>query len=151
MKTTLTGGANTSWIDMKLRELAKADNKTLRNYGLTMAVPIVIIAAILLWKGKASAPYFFGLAVLFALLGLALPRILKPLYVAWMALAFVLSVVMTYVILTVFFYLIMTPAGLILRILGKDLLSRKFPGGKESYWVAAHRYDDEIERYSKPY
>ncbi len=136
---------------MELRNLAKADRTTLRKYGLTMAVPLLFIAAILFWKGKPSAPYFLALSVLSAVLGLTLPRALKQVYIAWMAFAYYLSFVMTYVILTVFFYLIMTPVGLVMRAAGKDLLSRKFPDGRESFWIPAHKYDDDIERYSKPY
>jgi len=136
---------------MGLLEYTKADRKTLRNYGLIMATAFLVITVILLFKDKPSAPYFAAAAVLFAVLGLILPRALKPLYVLWMTFAFYLSMVMTYVILTVFFYLIMSPVALIMRLFGKDLLSRKFPGNKKSYWVESNRYDDDIERYTKPY
>lgn len=136
---------------MELKKLFKTDSRTLRNYGLTMAVPLLIIAAVLFWKDRPAAPYFLVLSGLFGLLGLAVPRILKPVYIAWMTFAYYLSYVMTYVILTLFFYIIMTPTALVIRLLGKDLLSRKFPDTRESCWKAAQTYDDDIERYSKPY
>jgi len=133
------------------KEYFNADKKTLRNYGLVMTAAFVALAVIFFLKDKPSALYLAVIALLFLVSGLTLPRVLKPLYVIWMTFAFYLSMVMTYLLLTVFFYLIMSPVGLIMRLFGKDLLSRKFPGGKDSYWVEANVYQDDIDRYSKPY
>lgn len=136
---------------MTPREYLKADRKKLRSFGLIMFVPLALIGGYLLWKGASTGPYWLGAAVLFALLGLALPKALKPVYVVWMTFAYILSQVMTYVLLTIFFFLVVTPGGIIMRLIRKDMLDRKFPGDGDSYWVDAERYANEIERYSKPY
>jgi len=87
------------------------------------------------WKGRSAAPYFLSLTLFFIASGILIPQILAPIEKVWMALARVLSVVMTYVILTLTFYLVITPMGLLVRILGKDLLKLKFKTDEPSYWI----------------
>ena len=140
-----------NWTKIIPMNFLQADTKTLRRFGLVMAVPLIVIAALLYWKNNGAAVGWAGAAVLSALLGLALPRILRPVYILWMTFAYYLSIVMTFVILTLFFFLIMTPAGLIMRLFGKDPMERRFPGNRESYWVSSETYENSIERYSKPY
>ena len=140
-----------SWTKRLPGNITHADKKALRNFGLVIAVPLAIIAVILFWKGNTSGYYWGGAAIVLALLGLSAPLILRPLYVIWMTFAFVLSIVMTYLLLTLFFFLVMTPVALVIKLLGKDLLNRKFPGNQSTYWVDAEVYDKSIERYSKPY
>ncbi len=62
------------------------------------------------------------------------PVVLKPVYVAWMRLAFVLSWINTRLILCLIFYLVFTPIGLAIKLCGRDLLDRKFEKRKVSYW-----------------
>jgi hypothetical protein len=124
--------------------------RELRRFGFVMTIPLLVIGILLVWRGRASAPYFIGLAVLFLLAALVFPSGLRPVERAWMALARVLSIVMTYVILTLTFYLIITPVGLILRVFGKDLLQKKFESVKTSYWIPVEP-DGPCSRHDKPY
>jgi hypothetical protein len=73
-------------------------------------------------------------AVLVAL-GLIAPRTLKQIYIAWMALAIVLGFVVSNVLLTVFFYAVITPIGLVARACGRDFLSLKLNRAAASYWI----------------
>jgi len=140
-----------NWIKIIPKDFRQADAETLRRFGLIMAVPLILIAAILYWKSRNAAIYWAGAAVLFAALGLLVPRVLKAVYIAWMTFAYYLSIVMTFVVLTLFFFGFMTPAGLLMRLFGKDPMARRFPGDKDSYWVSSQTYENSIERYSKPY
>lgn len=108
--------------------------KALRKFGITMAV---VAGLVTLWLYFVNPDYIIfsgGLTLLFALLALVVPGSLKTFYLLWMALAFVLGFIMTRVILTVLFYLILTPTGLFLRLTGKDLLKLKVKGGEVTYW-----------------
>ena len=122
----------------------------LRRYGLVMTAPLLIIGVILVWRGKVGGPYVIGLAFLFLFAALVFPSVLRPVERAWMAMARVLSVVMTYLILTVTFFLVITPMGLILRIFGKDLLQKKFDSANSSYWIPVEP-DGPCSRHDKPY
>ncbi len=112
--------------------------RALRKFGLLFGSLALLWGAYLLLRGHTSPTGIFGLALalaaLFFGLGLFLPHALGPLYWLWMKLAFVLAWLNTRLILGLFFYLILTPIGLILRLSGKDLLGLKISQELPSYW-----------------
>ena len=129
----------------------------LRKFAIVMTVAFGIIGGILWWKsgctltcGYSHWKLFAGLSGFFLITGLVYPRILLPIEWAWMKLAHYMSIVMTYIILTLTFFLIITPMGLLLKLMGKDLLSQKFPTKEASYWVKVEE-DGPSTRYDKPY
>lgn len=124
--------------------------KELRSFGYVMAGAFAIIGAIVWWKDGWATPYVFGVAGFFLFTGLVIPQVLRPLEWAWMKLAVILSFVMTRVILTLAFFLMITPFGLVMRLFGKDLLSLKFDKSKDSYWVPVES-DGPGTRFTKPY
>lgn len=109
--------------------------KSLRKFGITMGVAFFIIGLILIVKHKQvpypvlliSAGWFISASIM--------PELLKPLYIIWMRLAFILSWINTRIILFIMFYLIFTPIGIVIRLFGTDLLKRKIDKAKSSYWV----------------
>lgn len=110
------------------------DKKSLRKFGITMAVACLVIAVLIFVKHRhIMIPVILVSAGFFAT-GLLTPFLLKPLYCLWMRLAFVLSWVNTRIILLLVFFLIFTPIGLVLKLLRKDLLDRKIDKDKDSYW-----------------
>lgn len=124
--------------------------KELRSFGFVMAGAFTIIGGIVWWNDGWATPYLFGIAGFFLVTGLLLPQILRPLEWAWMKLALVLSFVMTRVILTLAFFLMIVPFGLVMRAFGKDLLSLKIDKSKASYWVPVEP-DGPGTRFTKPY
>jgi hypothetical protein len=89
---------------------------------------------------------------LLLLLGLAAPRVLKPVYLAWMALAFTLGLILTTVLLTVLFFAMITPISLVARVLGKDFLSLRLDAEAPTYWIrrqqgAPRRPEDYEQQY----
>lgn len=124
--------------------------KELRKFGLVMTIPLAIIGGFLFWKEKPAAPYLLVLAAFFLISGLFFPTILKPVEKIWMKIAELISAVMTRVILFLTFYLVITPVGIILKLMGKDLLEIKFDPDKKSYWVPVEK-DGPCSRPEKPY
>lgn len=84
------------------------------------------------------------------LLGLVYPRALRPVEYVWMKLAMVLNYVMTRVILTLAFFLAITPTGLLVRLFKKDLLSLTIDPQQQSYWVRVEPGGSQ-DRPEKPY
>ena len=107
--------------------------KDLRNLGLLFGAAAALAAGVLYWQEKGAWPWLLGLGLLMALWGLAWPRGLRPLHKIWMGLAFTLGYIVSRLLLTALFYLVLSPIGLVLRIMGRDLLDIKH-GGRESYW-----------------
>jgi hypothetical protein len=74
---------------------------------------------------------------------------MKPVYTAWMLFAFVLGWINTRVLLGAFFYLVMTPLGLILRWTGKDLLDERIDRSAASYWIKRERKPFDRKRLER--
>jgi len=106
----------------------------LRRFGWTMAVAFGAIGGYGWWANTGFGAYLLGLAAVF-LAGSLFPRVLRPIERAWMALAHVLGIVMTRLLLTVAFYLLITPIGILARLTGHGLDKRPSPDdAPETYW-----------------
>lgn len=138
-----------SMIRKELKSL-KIGKKTLRNFGLLFFVVSAAMGGLSYWRGSSNWRWFIGGSGLFLILGLFLPFLLKPFYKAWMIFAFLLGWVMTRIIVTLTFFLIFTPVGFVLRILGKDLLNEKIDRSVRTYWLRHEPISDK-SRYLKQY
>lgn len=107
----------------------------LRKFGITLGIALGVLGGLFLWRGKAFFVYFFIIGAALLLLAFTVPLILKPFQKVWMAISIVMGWCMTRVILTVLFYGILTPIGLIARVCGKDFLDKKIDKNVKSYWV----------------
>jgi len=115
--------------------------RDIKSFGITMGIILFIISGLLMYYNKEIYQVIGIIALTFVGLGLILPVVLKPLYFVWMTFAAILGWVMTRVILSLVFYLIITPIGLLTRIIGEDFLALK-KKNLDSYWN--HR-DSSIE------
>ncbi len=113
----------------------KSDKPMLRKFGLALAVFLGIIGGISYWKGGTLYPYLFPAAGISLVMALLVPAGLKFIYLPWMVLATLIGWVMTRVILTALYLGVLTPTGLLLKLLGKDLLKEKIDPAAESYWI----------------
>lgn len=129
----------------------KAD---LRKFGRVMAGAFAVITLIVFWRsGWTQTPWVEGLgliAAIFLALSLVWPKALIPIEWAWMKLAMVLNYIMTRVLLSLVFFLAVTPIGLIFKLLGKDLLGKRFDPNAKTYWVEPEE-DGPWTRADKPY
>ena len=121
---------------MVIEEIKKIESseKKLKEFGLLVGGVLCALAGLLGWRGRGSYPYFLVPGFVLLIAGAFLPTVLKPVQKAWMTLAILMGWVMTRVLLSVLFYLAITPIGLLLRITGKDLLDQKLEPKKTSYW-----------------
>ena len=121
----------------------------LRKFGLLFGIIGAVAGTYLAWKGSPFWPWVLGAAGCFALTGVVAPRLLRPIYAGWMKLAFVLAWINTRLLLGLFFYLVMTPIGLILRVMGKDLLDEGIDRAASSYWVRREAAPFNAEQYRR--
>src|ERR1051326_6586841 len=104
----------------------KTDERDLRKFGLMVGGAFVLLGLLFFLRHKSSYPFFIGAGAILIVLGATWPRALKFIYIGWMALAFTLGFIMSNVILTLFFFLLVTPIGLLSRLFGKDFLARRW-------------------------
>ena len=130
------------------------DGPDLRKFGRVMAGAFGVVALIIFWRsGWTQTPWVerFGIAAAaFLALSIVWPKALAPIEWAWMKLAMVLNYVMTRVLLTLVFFLAVTPVGLIFKLFKKDPLDRSFDRSKGTYWVDPEQ-DGPWTRPEKPY
>lgn len=139
---------------MNLREdiqQLKTGTRDLRKFGLLVGGVFAVLGLLFLWRHKGHYPYFLWPGVALVVAGAILPRALKWIYIAWMSIAFVLGFVMAHVILTLFFFLIITPMGLVARCVGKDFLSLKLDRHAPSYWLPRERKPKSPADYERQF
>ncbi len=105
-----------------------------RKFGLTVGAAFGVLAAIGFWRGHVIVP---GLLVVPGLLlvvaGAAIPGHLGPVYRIWMSAAHAISKVTTPLFLSIVYLFVLTPAGLLMRGLGRNPLRHEESAG--GYWV----------------
>ena len=112
---------------------AKAGSE--RSFGVVFAVVFVIIGLWPLWDGGSMRLWALVMAGAFLAAGLFVPVILRPLNRLWFLFGIALHKVMSPLIMGLLFYLTVTPIALIMRMVGKDPLNRRFDPSAKSYWV----------------
>lgn len=118
----------------------------LEKFGVTMGIVFLVIAIFVLIRHKHNGLPVAIIAVGFLATSRFAPILLKPAYLVWMRFAAMLSWINTRLILTVIFYLLFTPIGLIIRLFRMDLLDRKIDKQKVSYWKSRGRDVPDYER-----
>ncbi|MDP8260309.1 MAG: SxtJ family membrane protein [Candidatus Gygaella obscura] len=129
----------------------KSTKKELRQFGIVMGVVCGLLGALFLWRQKDYYPYLFAISALFLSLGFVLPIILKPIQKVWMSIAVLMNFVMTRVILSILFYLIVTPIGLLAKLFGKQFLDLKIDKRKKSYWNYRKSVEFSQSNYEKQF
>jgi hypothetical protein len=106
-----------------------------RRFGLLVGGAFLVLG-VLLWRGShfTAAPAVLALGAALVAGGLLVPGRLGPIYRAWMALALAISKVTTPVFMGLIFFLVLTPAGLLARLVGHRPLAPARDAG--TYWHA---------------
>ena len=113
----------------------KSGKSNLRQFGITMGIVLILFGGLFLWRDKDYYIYLFIIATVFMILGLAVPFVLKPIHKVWMTISIILGWIMTRVILSILFYLVVTPTSWLARLFGKQFLDLKIDKNARSYWI----------------
>jgi len=118
-------------------DIPKLDRKGLRDFGLLMAGIIALIFGLILpflFKHHFSViPCLIALA--FGVLAIFAPYALAPIYQGWMRIGQAIGWVESRIILGLIFLIIVTPMGLIMRLIQRDAMARKFEVQMPSYRI----------------
>jgi hypothetical protein len=142
------------WIKEMFEDIKniKSGKKELREFGLTIGVILLILGGVVFWRGRREiTPYLFTTSAVFIILGLILPAVLKPIQKIWMGLALIIGFFVSRIILFVLFYAVLTPMGLITRLLGKDILDQRIDKTRASYWSDRGPAAGNKESYENQY
>jgi polyferredoxin len=147
---------------MKLIEINyRPDRHTLRQFGVIALLAFGLLGALIFWRravigiplGGATpvvAGVLWAIAGLSGLFSLAAPGLNRFLYVGLVTITWPIGFVLSYLLMGIIFYLVITPVGLIFRLIGRDPLHRRFDRRAGTYWVR-HREPENVERYFRQY
>ena len=111
-----------------------SDRRQLRRFGLTVAIGFTLIGSLSWWRGHTVAPAtLWAMATLMIVPTLAAPMLLAPVERGWLTVGAWLGWINTRIILTVLFYVVVTPIGMVMRIF-RDPLDRRLHEAGTSYW-----------------
>tara|TARA_B100001250_G_C19152917_1_gene508786 strand:- start:59 stop:442 length:384 start_codon:yes stop_codon:yes gene_type:complete len=105
-----------------------------RSFGIVFFVVFLLIAIYPLINNEELRIWSLIISIIFLILGLINSKILTPLNKLWFKFGLLLGRIVSPIIMGIIFFLVVTPIGFIMRIIGKDLLNLKFNKDK-SYWI----------------
>ena len=130
----------------KNREVTRADS---RKTALLVGGVLVFLAAYFWWRDRMTAAALAGsIGALLWIVGLFIPPLAKLFHRGWMAFAYALGYVNSRIILTLFYFLVFVPYGVISRLVGRDPLQLR-QRDLESYWTprtATRQSKEQFER-----
>lgn len=110
--------------------------KDLRQFGLLVGGVFSVIG---LWPlvFRGESPRFLAIILgsLLMVLGAIVPQSLKQIHRGWMKIGHVLGSINTRIILGIIYYLLITPMGLVMRLMGKDPMHRALTHGTDTYRI----------------
>jgi hypothetical protein len=106
-----------------------------RSFGIVFAVVFALLGLWPLMAGETVRWWALGPSVIFLGLALVRPAVLQPLNRLWTKFGLVLHRLVNPVIMAVLFFLTIVPLGLVMRVLGKDLLLLSPDPQAKSYWI----------------
>ena len=107
-----------------------------RSFGLVFFVVFLIIS---FWSFRGNLneisilPFF--IAIIFLILGLMKSKLLTLLNKIWFRFGIILGAIIAPIIMAIIFFLVVTPIGLLMKIMGKDLLKKNYDKAAKSYWI----------------
>ena len=128
-----------NWINEIRSEIISLEisRKKLRNFGILIGGIFIIISAWLVFKNHQNLAIYllFSLGIILFSGGLFVPDLLKTVYKIWMGISIIIGWFVSRIILTILYFIVITPLGLILRLSGKKFLDIDFKDKQESYWI----------------
>ena len=107
-----------------------------RSFGIVFFLLFFVIA---FWSFRGDFQQIkiipFILSLIFLILGLINSKLLTPLNKLWLKLGELLGRIIAPIVIAIVFFLVVTPIAIIMRLLGKDLLKKKYDSRNKSYWI----------------
>ena len=116
-----------------------------RTFGLVFTAFFLFVGLSPLRHHQAIRWWSLALAGLFLAVAAVAPVLLQPLNRLWTRFALLLQKITNPIVMSVLFYLLITPMGLLMKAFGKDPLNRKFDPDAESYWINRQPLGEQSE------
>ena len=105
-----------------------------RSFGIVFFIVFLLISIYPLINNENIRIWSLVISLIFLVLGILNSNILSPLNKLWFKFGIFLGKIISPIIMGIIFFLVVTPIGLIMRLIGKDVLNLKYSDNK-SYWI----------------
>lgn len=129
--------------------LSSTDKKEIRKFGAVALLFFGVLCIIAVWRQKVLASCFFGALSLLGTGFLILPGVLRPVYDKWMQISHFIGKAITVIMLTMAYFLVITPFALMKKIFGGAPIPLKPDKSASSYWVSRSELAQPKERFIK--
>ena len=116
-----------------------------RSFGILFCIVFALIAAWPVMYDGQLRIWPIPISFIFLVLGLLNSKLLSPLNLVWIKFGELLGRIIAPIVMAIIYFLIMTPIGLFMRIIGKDLLNTKF-SNDNSYWIKRQKNIGSMKR-----
>ena len=106
-----------------------------RSFGIVFFFVFVIVSLWPLINENSLRVWSIFVAIIFLILGLMNSKLLTPLNLLWFKFGKLLGFIIAPIVMGIVFFVVITPTGLIMKIIGKDLLNNKYNNKIKSYWI----------------
>ena len=106
-----------------------------RSFGIVFFFVFVIVSLWPLINENSLRVWSIFVAIIFLILGLMNSKLLTPLNILWFKFGKLLGFIIAPIVMGIVFFIVITPTGLIMKIIGKDLLNNKYNNKIKSYWI----------------
>jgi len=127
------------------------DSAEIRKFGLGAAFFFGALLGLALWRHKTILSCAFSGLFLLGLCFVVFPAFMRPAYQQWLKASRFIGKLNTLILLTLIYYLVMTPIGLVKRLLGGKPLPTRPDKTAVSYWVSRPEAAQPKDRFSKRY
>ena len=135
------------------RKKKKTEARQAREFGVVLAVLALLFSAGFYYIGHHPIRAYVAIGV--SVVSLTLTFLAFPLWMAffrrWMIFGEFMGMVMSTVILTLFFYFFFSPIVLVMRLFGKKMLDLSWRDGRDSYWIDKAETPATLERYERQF
>ena len=118
-----------------MRNNSKIKISSNRSFGIVFFFVFLIISLWPLTNENPLRVWSIFVAIIFLILGLMNSKLLAPLNMLWFKFGKLLGYIVAPIVMGVVFFVVITPTGLIMKIIGKDLLNNKYNNKIKSYWI----------------
>lgn len=113
--------------------IKKPDHNELKKFGIVLSIFLTIFISIFIYKIDISY-YWLIVSFLIFTLSLSIPQTLLPTFYIFQAIGNILGYINSKIILTILFFLVLTPVSLMLRLFSVKFFDTKFDRNMQSYW-----------------
>ena len=117
-----------------------------RSFGLVFFVVFLIIALWPLKSGEEFRLWSLVLSIIFFILGVLNSKLLTPLNRLWLKFGIFLGIVVSPIVMGMVYFIVVTPTGVFMRLLGKDLLKTNKEKNASTYWVKRNKQQSSMKK-----